>query len=113
MAAITTIGALAIAITGIWQGVELGDRLVLSEAEAAVQFAERDNRMTGLEEDLAEDRLINECRWLQDKLDEIEYEIYVLQRDGADGDFIRSKEAQLKKVERRYSSLDCAAVLDV
>lgn len=113
MAAITTLSALAIAATGIWQGIELGDQLIMSEAESAAIHAEYDIKLAALETDMTEDRKVNECRWLQDKLDDLSYEIYVLDRDEADPDFIQTKRTQLRKFERRYNALGCAAVLDV
>lgn len=108
--------ALAISLVAIagmatagWQGVVLVDTLHLTEAEAAVIHDEYDEKFTALGETITAQALVSECRWLQDKLDRLRYEIYVLERDKANGDFIQEKKSQLIPVQEKFNLLACAA----
>ena len=51
---------------------------------------------------------INTCRWLSDKIDTLETDIYVLERDGADSKWINEKKIELAKLKSRYRQTTCS-----
>ncbi len=120
MAAFTTLGALSVTLVGIWQGVALGDRLIMTEAEAQALFADYDLEIVALKDEIgvnakliAENKKQQECRWLDDKLDDLDHKIYELERDGADPERLRDKRVQYEKYERRFDAMQCALVLEL
>ncbi len=120
MAALTTLGALSVTLVGIWQGVELADRVIMSEAEASALFAEYDLKVADLEDEIkgnakliAENKRQQECRWLDDKLDALDDKIYELERNGADVERLRDKRTQYDKYKRRFDAMQCALVLEL
>ena len=108
MALLTTLAAIAVAVVSIHQGVFLADELVLTEAEAGVIHAVYDQKIAAVGQKIDAQALLNECRWLSDQINQTEYEIYVLDRDGASADFIQSKRTILRQRTTRYAALLCA-----
>jgi len=51
---------------------------------------------------------INTCRWLSDKIDTLETDIYVLERDKADSKWINEKKIDLAKLKSRYRQTTCS-----
>lgn len=111
MAVLITASTIAGAILVLWQGVDLTDGLIVTEAEARVIHTAMDERLSEVGRKIDTQALLNECRWLDDKIDGLEYEIYVLKRDVASPDFIRSKETTLRKHRDKYIALNCVSRL--
>lgn len=57
---------------------------------------------------LASIEKVNECRWLSDKISDLQTEIYILERDGADTAWINEKKNELKRLESRYKLTTCS-----
>lgn len=111
MAGLITLSTIVGAILVTWQGVGVIDSVVMSEAEAMVIHTAMDERLSDVGTKLDTQALLSECRWLDDKIDGLEYEIYILKRDTASPDFIRSKESTLGKHRAKYIALNCVARL--
>lgn len=108
---VTSAGAVAVSVIGIWSGVQLADDLHFTHSEAEAIHATYDAQITGIVDTIEAQAEINECRYLSEKIDSLEYEIYVLERDGASPDFIESKSQALEKVHRRFDALGCARLI--
>lgn len=111
MATVTSIGALAVAVVAIYNGMGLIDRIILTESEAAEIHMAFHAQHDTFAKKIDEQSLLNECRWLSDKIDTLEYEIYVLERDDAPDDFLRSKRTVLNKSKAKYDFLQCVTML--
>lgn len=111
MALLISASTVAGAVLVLWQGVGFTDGLIVTEAEARVIHTAMDERLSEVGRKIDTQAMLNECRWLDDKIDTLDYEIYVLKRDTASPDFIRSKEQTLKKHRAKYESLLCVTRL--
>lgn len=52
---------------------------------------------------------ISTCRWLSDKIDDLETTIYVLERDEAEPEWINEKKAVLRKLKGRFNQATCSS----
>ena len=111
IAMISMLAAVAVAATAIWNGLNLVDAVVLTEAEGAVIHSRITVRIDTVNEQVTHESKLNECRYLSDKIDRLEYEIYVLQRDQASPDFIQSKASLLQRERRKFTALLCAGLV--
>lgn len=111
MLAVGGLIAAAIAVTAIGTGWDRIDSAVMTEAEAKKIHDGYDTKFQTLSDGIDHQAIVNECRWLDDKLERIQHEIYELQRDSASTDLIHAKQTTLHKHERRYNALNCARVL--
>lgn len=111
MAGLISLSTIVGAFLVISQGVTLIDASVMSESEARVIHAAIDAKFASVGEKLDTQAILNECRWIDDKIDGLEYEIYILKRDQASADFIRSKESTLRKHRDKYLALHCVSKL--
>jgi hypothetical protein len=111
MAVITSAGAIGLAVTLIWQGIQLTDELVMTHAEADIVHTEYDSKFDQLGKQLQDIDKINECRFLSEKIDQLEYQIYELERDNASADLVQSRRQNLSRIQRRFNALQCARLL--
>lgn len=111
MAVLTSIAAVAIAVVAIAEGIDLADSLVMSEAEAGLIHTAMNTQIADVGKKIDTQANLSECRYLDDKIDRLDYEIYILKRDEAGADYIRSKEVQLRKHRDKYISLECVSIL--
>lgn len=72
-----------------------GDHASASELEAIKSQLDRDSK-------------INECRWITDKISELQNQIYILERDAADQEWINEKKRELTRFQQRYNATTCA-----
>lgn len=111
MAVVISTGALVVAIMSIWKGVEFTDSMIMTHNEANEIHLDYDQQISDVGKKLDSQAVLNECRWLSDKIERVEYEIYVLRRDQASPDFIQTKTQTLNRHRNRYNALQCAAQL--
>lgn len=111
MAILTTIAAVAVAGMAISEGIELTDSLIMTEAEAGVIHDAMNTQIADVGLKIDTQANLSECRYLDDKIDRLDYEIYILKRDEASPDYIRDKESQLTKHRAKFTSLKCVALL--
>jgi hypothetical protein len=108
---VSSLVALAIAGTALWQGVQLTDQLIMTHAEADIVHAQFVQQHADFDERMLHENKLNECRYLSDKIDRLEYEIYVLERDQASPDLVQSRRQNLSRIQRRFNALQCARLL--
>ena len=107
MALLTTGALIAGAVVSMHQGFQLVDKMIVTEAEAQLMHTQFEQRLTDVGTKIDSQAVLNECRWLSDKIDALGYAIYVLERDQASNDFVRSKKNDLRKHREKYDALDC------
>ena len=98
-------------IMGSVKAVNDIDGLILTEVEAASIHINMTSRMDNIKQEFEKESKLSKCRWLSDKLDRLRSEIYTLERDNADRDFVQSKKNQLRNIERDFDALSCARIL--
>lgn len=113
MTSIISIGSVVVAIMSIGKGVEFADEMIVTEKEARMVHEQHDAQMVEIGDKMDSQAILNECRWLSDKIDRIEYEIYTMERDGVSGDFVQPKRQQRERLRNRYVALSCASRLTV
>ena len=69
-----------------------------SEVEALKVSIERQNK-------------VQTCRWLSDKIDNTENAIRLLEKDGADDNWIEDKKKALKRLKERYEATTCGSTV--
>ncbi len=111
LAILSMLGAVAVAGIAISEGFELADALIMTEAEAEVIHDAMNTQIADVGMKIDTQGNLNECRYLDDKIDRLDYEIYILKRDEASPDYIRDKESQLTKHRAKYTILKCVALL--
>ena len=111
MAGITTVAALAVAAVAIAEGFQLADKLHMTEPEALVIHAAMNLQIADVGKKIDTQANLNECRYLDDKIDRLDYEIYILKRDQASPDYIREKESNLRKHRSKFLVLGCVSIL--
>jgi hypothetical protein len=113
--AVIAAGGLAVAVTGIWQGISLADKLHTTQSELllydlkAHTFAVQ--QFAGVESKLGELEVVGKCRWLLSEIRALKDSIYVRKRDKADPDYINDLEGNLEELEDQYRALTCARKL--
>lgn len=105
------LASVAVVIGAIWEGAELVDAAVMTEAEAAPIHLALEMSIGNVGDKIDTAMKLSECRYLSDKRDRLEYEIYVLTRDNADADLIQLKSTAFKRVAEKYRLLACATML--
>ena len=108
---LTTIAAIAIAVAAILEGIQLADKMHFTHSEADVVHAAYDQKFIQLGGSITQQAKIAECRYLDDKITGLRYEIYVLKRDQASPDFIQSKETDLRGYQQKFDALNCATLV--
>jgi len=111
MATLMGLAAVSVALSSIWSGVKLADGMLVTQTEAAAIHAAYDLQFEDLRRQVTHESRMGQCRWLSDKIDRLEYEIYQLERDNASRDFIQSKRQQLEQERRRFNALNCASLI--
>ena len=111
MATLMGLAAVSVALSSIWSGVKLADGMLVTQTEAAAIHAAYDLQFEDLRTQVTHESRMGQCRWLSDKIDRLEYEIYQLERDNASRDFIQSKRQQLEQERRRFNALNCASLI--
>tara|TARA_R100001143_G_C3360997_1_gene135672 strand:- start:6332 stop:6664 length:333 start_codon:yes stop_codon:yes gene_type:complete len=53
---------------------------------------------------------VNTCRWLSDKIDDLEVDIFNLKKAGANAAWIREKESDLRDKRERYRETTCSTM---
>jgi len=115
MAGLLTLGAIAVAVTSIWQGAVLLDKSHTTEAELLIYdlkahtFASQ--QFSDLAIELNKLETIGKCRWLSSEIRALKDGIYVRTRDGADPDYLQSLKVDLEELEDDYDALECARKL--
>lgn len=95
----------------IYEGIVLGDLLVMSEAEAKTIHDAMNLQIANVSANMTMQAAISECRYLSDKKDRLEYELYVLRRDQADPDLIQLKSTAFGGVTDKYNALNCVTLI--
>ena len=111
MAGLITLGSIIGAFVVVIQGIDVVDNLIMTETEAMEIHRGYDLQLTNVGKKIDEQAILNECRWLSDKIDAIGREIYTLDRDEASPDYIRSRRVLLQKHKEKYSALQCISRL--
>jgi len=111
MATLFSLAAGVTATMAVWSGVQFADDIILTQAEAQEIHSKYDKEIDNLVQNLNEQQQTNTCRWLSDRVDSLQYEVYVLKRDDASPDFIQSKVTQLDKIPRKFAALNCASLV--
>jgi len=114
-AALISLASIVIAVSAIWNGVTLADRLHTTEAELllydlkAHTFASR--QFSTLEGAIGKIELTSKCRWLSSEIRALKNTIYERKRDKANADYINELEKDLEDLEDDYDALLCGALL--
>ena len=115
MTSLLTAVAMIGAAVGVWEGVELADKLHVTEAEliqydnnphmhAAAEITELGNKIDTLDD-------VGQCRWMKSEIRALKDSIYARKRDSADADYIHDLEEDLSDLETDYTALGCARLL--
>ena len=60
-----------------------------------------------LQASLEKQNKLQTCRWLSDKIDNTENAIRLLEKDGAEEDWVVEKKKQLNRLKERYDATTC------
>lgn len=111
MTTVTTLALMATVGIGIVEGVDLMDELHFTHAEADAAHEVFETEIGEIKEQIAHQDRRSECRYLSQRIEDLEYQIYELQRDNASQDFIQSKQSELRRHREKFNALNCARLL--
>lgn len=85
--------------------------IALGSASVGYSTYARASDLQALKANLELQSRVQTCRWLSDKIDSHESDIRLLEKDGAEDDWIEEKKADLKRLKERYAATNCASMV--
>ena len=106
---VVSVSVLFTAIVSITASMGVFDTWVLSEAEFEQGLHEHNQGVHPATQELIEKiSKKDECRWLDDKIARLEDRLWELRDRNADPEYIREKQRELDKLERRFIDEGCS-----